>query len=75
MVLDINLATGMFPTPNFMGMKLGSNFFNQARAGHRPARACFPNIDPVRTSVCACVCVSAPEAINNQWRDMAWYGP
>ena len=39
---------------------------NQARAGHRPARAWFLKIDPVRI-VCmrACVCVSAPEAINN----------
>ena len=27
------------------------------------ARAWFPKIDPVRTS--ACVCVSAPKAINN----------
>ena len=44
-------------------------FLNQARAGRRPARAWFPNVDPVRTSVCMCVCVfvcvSAPEAINN----------
>ena len=43
------------------------DFLNQARAGHRPACAWFPKIDPVRTSVCVCVfvCVSAPEAINN----------
>ena len=34
-----------------------SAFFNQARAGRRPARAWFPNIDPVRTSVCVCVFV------------------
>ena len=46
-------------------------FLNQARAGHRPVRAWFLKIDPVRTSVCVfvcvfvCVCVSAPEAINN----------
>ena len=31
------------------------------------------------SSVCVfayvCVCVSAPEAINNYWRDVAWYRP
>ena len=32
-------------------------FLNQARAGHRPARAWFLKIDPVRTSVCVFVCV------------------
>ena len=45
-------------------------FLNQARAGHRPARAWFLKIDPVRivgmhVRVCVLVCVSAPEAINN----------
>ena len=25
--------------------------------------------------LCVCVCVSTPEASNNQWRDVAWYGP
>ena len=25
--------------------------------------------------VCMRVCVSAPEAINNWWRNVAWYGP
>ena len=30
---------------------------NQARAGLWLARAWFPNIDPVRTSVCVRVCV------------------
>ena len=34
-----------------------SSFLNQARAGHRPARAWFFKIDPVRTSVCVFVCV------------------
>ena len=43
-------------------------FLNQARAGQRPARAWFLDIDLVRK---VCVCVSAPEASNNQWRDMA----
>ena len=51
-------------------------FLNQARAGHRPARAWFLKINSVRivgmrAYVCVCVCVSAPEAINNQWRDVA----
>ena len=52
-------------------------FLNQTRAG-LPVRAWFLKIDPVRivgmrVRVCMCVrvCVSAPEAINNQWRDMA----
>ena len=41
-------------------------FLNQARARHRPARAWFLKIDPVRiVSMRVCVCVSAPEAINN----------
>ena len=47
---------------------------NQARAS-LPAHAWFLKIDPVRTvgmrvRVCACACMSTPEAINNQWRDM-----
>ena len=37
-----------------------------ARAGHRPARAWFLKIDPVRiVGMRVCVCVSAPEATNN----------
>ena len=43
-------------------------FLNQVRAGHRPVCAWFLKIDPVQIvgmRVCACVCVSAPEAINN----------
>ena len=45
-------------------------FLSQARAGHRPTRAWFLKIDPVRVvgmcvRVCVCLCVSAPEAINN----------
>ena len=40
-------------------------FLNQVRAGLQLARAWFLKIDPVRTSVCVFVCVSAPEAINN----------
>ena len=45
-------------------------FLNQARAGLWTARAWLLEIDLVR-EVCVCVCVSAPEASNNQWRDMA----
>ena len=41
------------------------NFLNQAHAGHRPARAWFLEIDTVCERLFACVCVSAPEAINN----------
>ena len=37
---------------------------NQVRASHRPARAWFLKIVPVRTSVCVFVCVSAPRANN-----------
>ena len=42
-------------------------FLNQAHAGLGLVHAWFPKIDPVRTSVCVyvCVCVSAPDAINN----------
>ena len=42
------------------------SFIKPGAAGHRLARAWFLKIDPVRI-VCmrACVCVSAPEAINN----------
>ena len=43
-------------------------FLNQACAGLRPARAWFLKIDPVwivGMRVRVCVCVSAPEAINN----------
>ena len=36
---------------------------NQARAGHRPAHAWFIEITSVRMYVC--VCVSAPQAMNN----------
>ena len=33
-------------------------FLNQTRAGHRPARAWFLKIDPVRiVGMCVCVCV------------------
>ena len=50
-----------------------SGLLNQARAGRRPARAWFLNIDMVRTSVCVCVCVSvcvsAPRAIKNYLRE------
>jgi len=39
---------------------------NQARAGLRLARDWFLEIAFVRdVSMCMCVCVSAPEAINN----------
>ena len=43
-------------------------FLNQARAGHRPARAWFLKIDPVQIvgmRACVRVCVSVPEAISN----------
>ena len=46
-------------------------FLNQAHAW-------FLDIGLVRemcVCVCVSVCVSTPEASNNQWRDMARYGP
>ena len=46
-----------------------SVFLNQARAGLRPARAWFLEIAFVR-EVGVCVCVSAPEGINNYSREM-----
>ena len=60
------LAMPTSTTTDAMGLK----FLNQARASLRPAHAWFLKIDPVRivsmrVRVCACVCVSAPEAINN----------
>ena len=49
-----------------MANTVPSYFLNQARTGHRPARAWFLKIDPVRiVGMRACVRVSAPEAINN----------
>ena len=38
----------------------------------KPGARLVLEIDPVheRQYVCVCVCVSAPEAINNQWRDV-----
>ena len=46
------------------------SFLNQVRAGLQLACTWFLKIDPVqivsmRVHVCACVCVSVPEAINN----------
>ena len=42
-----------------------SVFLNQARAGLSPAHAWFLKITLVRMYVYVCVCVSAPEAMNN----------
>ena len=41
-----------------------AELLNQVCAGHRPVRAWFLKIDPVRI-VGMCVCVSAPEATNH----------
>ena len=43
---------------------------NQAGAGPRLVHSWFLEIALVHASVCVCVCVSAPEGINNQWCDM-----
>ena len=43
-------------------------FLNLEHASRRPVHAWFVKIDPVRivgVHACVCVCVSAPEAINN----------
>ena len=40
-----------------------AEFLNQARAGQILSAKCV--------YVCLSVCVSAPKASNNQWRDMA----
>ena len=41
-------------------------FLNQACGDHRPAHAWFLKIDAVRiVGMRACMCVSAPKAINN----------
>ena len=65
----------MFHVPNFSSPLIPVAFICSSKKkifkpGVRrlwPARAWFPNVDPVRTSVYVCVfvCVSAPEAINN----------
>ena len=45
---------------------------NQACTSHRPACARFLKIDLVRiVDMRECASVSAPKAINNQWRDVA----
>ena len=46
-------------------------FLNQAwvTAGHTPDF--LKSFLFMHLYVCLCVCVSAPEDINNQWRDMA----
>ena len=49
----------------FVGLREPRKFLNQARAGHRPAHAWFLEITSVQMYVCVCVCVSAPEAMNN----------
>ena len=71
----VSLLFIVIPTPvlnflNFIYILFVYFLLNQARA--KAARAWFLEIVLVRVSVCvrACVCVSAPEAINNQWRDM-----
>ena len=50
-----------------------TQIFKPGARGQRP-RAWFLEIVLVRASVCVCVyvcvCVSAPKAINNQWRDI-----
>ena len=49
-----------------------SQLLNQVCAGLWLVHAWFLNIASVWTSVCMCVHVCVcPEAINNQWRDMA----
>ena len=54
-------------------------FLNQARAGYRPARACFLKVDPVQIiSMCVClrvcVCVCPPPKIlitsSVMWHDI-----
>ena len=47
--------------------KFFMKFFKPGACGQRP-RAWFLEIVLVHASVC--VCMSAPEAINNQWHDM-----
>ena len=47
------------------------NVFKPGAHGRRPrVRGFLKLLWFARRYVCLCVCVSAPEAINNQWRDM-----
>ena len=52
---------------NAANMVAGMNYANlKLRASLRLLHAWFLKIDPVRiVGMCVCVCVSAPEAINN----------
>ena len=72
---NLVIMTDSYVLLHFHNKSLKAKFLNQARTGHRQACAWFLEIDPVRERlyVClrVCVCVSAPEAINNQWRDVA----
>ena len=65
-IIDSNLNT---PMNNFNVLLILCDFLNQACAGHRPVCAWFLRIASVRECLYACVfvcvCVSAPEAINN----------
>ena len=68
---NLNAVTkpDVFPLPwidDLLDQLRKSKFLNQACA----AFAWFLEIALVRASVCVWVCVSAPEAINNQWCDM-----
>ena len=54
----------MASNPVYWYRQLHITYLNQARAGHRPERAWFLKIDPVRI-VGMRVCVSVPKAINN----------
>jgi len=50
-----------------------AEFFKQARAGLHATgflKLFCPRCEYACVCVCVCVCVSAPEAINNKWRDM-----
>ena len=49
-------------------------FLNQARRPQANAPGFYRLILSTKC-VYVCVCVSTPEASNNQWRDVAWYGP
>ena len=52
---------------------LSVTFLNQVHAGLQPVHAWFFKIAYFANfcmRVCLCVCMSAPKAINNYWRDM-----
>ena len=56
---------------NFVEVRMSfTKFLNQVHTSQRPAHTWFFKIDPVQI-ISMRVCVSVPEATNDQWHDVA----